>query len=111
MTCSCRGCGSGSPPRDVRAGVADLQPGPPRGLGGDGRGRLHALARLEVRRGSHLTTPIHTIVPLTEEARVVVRMLAAGREADALADGRPVGEHRALLGRWGLLEPGGPGVP
>jgi SAM-dependent methyltransferase len=91
------------------AGLVDLQPVPPRGIGGEGRGRPHALARLEARRGSNLTTALHTLVPLTEEARVVVRMLAAGREADAVAAGRPVEEHRAILARWGLLEGDGPG--
>ena len=85
-------------------GLADLRPVLPRGLGGEARGRPHALARLEARRGASLTTPLHTLVRLTDEARTVVRMLAAGREADAVAAGRPVEEHRALLARWGLLE-------
>lgn len=89
------------------AGLLDVHPVLPRGIGGEGRGRPHALARLEVARGSSLTTPLHTQVPLPEHAREVVRMLAAGRDAEAAAAGRPVAEYRALLGRWGLLEDAG----
>ena len=51
-----------------------------------------------------LTTCLHTIVPLAAEARDLVKLIAADRETDALADEEPVAEMRAQLGRLGLLE-------
>ena len=100
--------------RDVvamyRAGVVDLQGVAPRGLGADGRGRLHALARLEVQRGMYPTTSVHSLLPIPEELRDQVREIAVGREEAASAGATPLARCRALLGRWGLLEPpAGPG--
>jgi SAM-dependent methyltransferase len=66
-----------------RRGLVDLALGPPRIPASPGRA-LHALARFEARTRTTLTTPMHTLLPLSGFDALLVQEMGSAADHDAL---------------------------
>ncbi len=72
------------------------------------RPRAHGLARFEATQRALLTSPLHTLIPIDEEARELVRRLDGTRAVEQLQRDHGIELVDLTLGtlsRWGLLEP------